>query len=438
VERAKQEATPSDESRLQSAVRKWEHLIEELESAMSSGQDGSSSMFRKRRLDTALTMSELHQRQRRRHKPPSDDTNGHADRDESRTVLESTLEDLLKRFSRGLPLDDRVLNKLLPDDGGGDSWNTTGKLMVAHPLSIQALLGYLFKPGSSRASSMVTRNKCARLIAMSVLAADSSAGNEPPAESESEETPEEKLTGMLLTASQLCELLENMMTFEVISDPTLASDDSSAGRKLCALALRSAPIAQGVIMWASEIAKGPDFVMSASYPTFAPSILSLARVISATHPFTRSAVLDIALVFLKHSNREVSYQKMNDLKLQALRLLIVLLVKGEVCAVLGSVTKRLRQQGTSEIDASLVRYFVGGLLDVMRPPFSLPLIRELGPMLTAPKCIDALRSSYFGESNKTRLSLLIKSFPDMLKKHPESCTKQDAAMVSTLQSIYCS
>lgn len=191
-------------------------------------------------------------------------------------------------------------------------------------------------------------------------------------------------------------------------------------------------------MWASDIAKGPDFVTSASYPTLAPSILSLARVISAKHPFTRSAVLDIGLVFLRHTNRELSYQKMNDLKLQALRLLIFLLVKGEVCAVLGSVTKRLRQQGTSEIDASLIRYFVGGLLDVMRPPLSLPLIRELGAMLTAPKCIDALRSSYFDESNKTRLSLLIKSFQDVLKKNADSCTKEDAAMVSTLQSIYCS
>lgn len=381
-------------------------------------------------------MSELHQRQRRRHKPPADGDD--VERDESRDTLESALEDLLKRYSRGLPLDERVLNKLLPEDGTDETSNTTGKLMVEHPLSIQALLGQLFKPGSSRASSMTTRNKCARLVALAVLATDSTVGKKPPPTSDSGESPTEILTGMLLTASQLCELLENMMTFEVISDPTSASDDSSAGRKLCALALRSAPIAQGVIMWASEIAKGPDFVTSASYPTFAPSILSLARVIGDKHPFTRSAVLDTALVFLKHSNREISYQKMNDLKLQALRLLIFLLVKGEVCAVLGSVTKRLRQQGTSEMDASLVRYFVSGLLDVMRPLFSLSLIRELGPMLMAPKCIEALRSSYFGEANKTRLSLLVKSFSDTLKTHSGSCTSEDAKIVSTLQSIYCS
>jgi negative elongation factor C/D len=440
VEKAKKQVASDDGRRLNAAIRKWQRLIEEFENAMSIGSSGSSTMLRKRRLDTSLLISELHQHQRRRHKPSPEDDNGHVDdRDESRDSLESALEDLLKRYSRGLPLDDRVLNKLLTTDGSDDPSTDAGKLMIEHPLSIQALLGQLFKPGSSRAGSMVTRSKCARLVAMAVLATDSVVGNEPPPALESEdESPIERLTETLLTASQLCELLENMMTFEVISDPTLASDDSSAGRKLCALALRNAPIAQGVIMWASEIAKGKDFVSSASYPTFAPSILSLARILSAKHPFTRSTVLDIALVFPKHSNRELSYQKMNDLKLQALRLLIFLLVKGEVRAVLGSVTRRLRQQGTTEMDASLVRYFVSGLLDVMQPPFSLPLVHELGSMLAAPKCIDALRSSYFGESNKTRLSLLVNSFPGVLRKHPESCNKEDAAMVSMLQSVYCS
>ncbi len=440
VEKAKKQVASDDGRRLNVAIRKWQRLIEEFENAMSIGSSGSSTMLRKRRLDTSLLISELHQHQRRRHKPSPEDDNGHVDdRDESRDSLESALEDLLKRYSRGLPLDDRVLNKLLTTDGSDDPSTDAGKLMIEHPLSIQALLGQLFKPGSSRAGSMVTRSKCARLVAMAVLATDSVVGNEPPPALKSEdESPIERLTETLLTASQLCELLENMMTFEVISDPTLASDDSSAGRKLCALALRNAPIAQGVIMWASEIAKGKDFVSSASYPTFAPSILSLARILSAKHPFTRSTVLDIALVFPKHSNRELSYQKMNDLKLQALRLLIFLLVKGEVRAVLGSVTRRLRQQGTTEMDASLVRYFVSGLLDVMQPPFSLPLVHELGSMLAAPKCIDALRSSYFGESNKTRLSLLVNSFPGVLRKHPESCNKEDAVMVSMLQSVYCS
>lgn len=406
--------------------------------AMSSATAGSSTLFRKRRLDIALTISELHQRQRRRHTPSSEGNGSDMDMDERRDELESALQNLLRRYSLGTPFDDRVLDKLLPVDGNEDSSNTIGKLLIAHPLSVKALLGQLFKPGSSRAGSMVTRNKCARLIAFSVIAADSAVENEPEDESDSEESPEEKLTGRFLTGCQLCELLENMMTFEVISDPGIVSDDSSAGRKLCALALKSAPIAQGVMMWAFEIANGPEFVTSASYPTLSPSILALVRVISAKHPFTRRAALDVALAFLKHSNSELSYKVQNALKERCLRLLLFLLAKGDITAVLGSITNRLRKQGTSEIDASLVRYFVGGLLDVLQPPYSIALIRELGPMLSAPKCVDALRSSYFGESNRNRLSELVNSFKDVLRKHPETCTREDSGTVSTLRSIYCS
>jgi hypothetical protein len=443
LEKAKEKDAPEDVSRLQGAIRKWERLGEELESAvvdpsMSSTTAGSSTLFRKRRLDIALTISELHQRQRRRHTPSSEWNGRDMDRDEHRDELESALENLLRRYSLGTPLDDRVLDKLLPADGDEESSDTIGKLLIAHPLSVKALLGQLFKPGSSRAASMITRNKCARLVAFSVLAADSAVGNELENESESEESPAEKLTSRFLTGCNLCELLENMMTFEVISDSGIVSDDSSAGRKLCALALNSAPIAQGVMMWAFEIASGPEFVSSASYPTLSPSILALVRVMSGVHPFTRRAALDVALVFLKHSNSELSYKVQNALKERCLRLLLFLLVKGEIAAVLGAITTRLRQQGTSEIDASLVRFFVGGLLDVLQPPFSITLIRELGTMLVAPKCMEALRSSYFGESNRKRLSELVHSFKAVLAGHADSCMREDSGTVSTLRGLYCS
>jgi hypothetical protein len=443
LDKAKEKDAPEDVARLQGAIRKWDRLCEELESAMvdpsmSSTIAGSSTLFRKRRLDIALTISELHQRQRRRHTPSSEGNDRDMDRDERRDELESALQNLLRRHSLGTPLGDRLLDKLLPADGDEDSSDTIGKLLIAHPLAVKALLGQLFKPGSSRATSMVTRNKCARLVAFSVLAADSAAGNELEDESESEESPAEKLTGRFLTGSNLCELLENMMTFEVISDSGIVSDDSSAGRKLCALALKSAPIGQGLMMWALEIARGPDFVISASYSTLSPSILALVRVISGVHPFTRRAALEVSLVFLKHSNSELTYKVQNALKERCLRLLLFLVVKGEIPAVLRAITTRLRHQGTSEIDASLVRYFVGGLLDVLQPPYSITLIQELGPMLLAPKCMDALRSSYFGESNRKRLSELVNSFKAVLGEHAESCTREDSGTVSTLRSIYCS
>lgn len=50
--------------------------------------------------------------------------------------------------------------------------------------------------------------------------------------------------------------LRTVMTFDVVSDPDLASDDSSAGRNLSALALRNAPIVHGVILWATDLVQG--------------------------------------------------------------------------------------------------------------------------------------------------------------------------------------
>ena len=62
-------------TRFRRAIRKWERLSQDLDFAMvdpssSASTAGSSGMgLRKRRLDVALTVSELHQRQRRRLKP---------------------------------------------------------------------------------------------------------------------------------------------------------------------------------------------------------------------------------------------------------------------------------------------------------------------------------------------------------------------------------
>ena len=69
---ARVELNASTSTRFRRAIRKWEKLGQDLESAMvdptaSTSASGSSSLSRERR-DVALTASELHQRQRRRHK----------------------------------------------------------------------------------------------------------------------------------------------------------------------------------------------------------------------------------------------------------------------------------------------------------------------------------------------------------------------------------
>jgi hypothetical protein len=127
-------------------------------------------------------------------------------------------------------------------------------------------------------------------------------------------------------------------------------------------------------------------------------------------PITRRLALDISLVFLKHSNPDISYQKVSAIKEQSLRLLIFLIAKGDVVAVFSAIASRLRDQGNSDLDASLIRFFMGGVLEIVRPPVSLIFVRAFAAVLECPRCLDAVRSSYFGEPHKTRLVELLSSF----------------------------
>ncbi len=88
----------------------------------------------------------------------------------------------------------------------------------------------------------------------------------------------------------------------------------SLGSQLTALCIPHSPVAQGFLIWAMERAKKKDFFLSPAYPTTAPGMLSLARIIAKHHFYCRSTVLQFTLLFLKHSNPELSYQKNQALK----------------------------------------------------------------------------------------------------------------------------
>lgn len=402
-----------------------------------------SPLFRKRRLDVALTISDLYQRQRRRRKPSIDQANGDKKHSDS---LESALLNLLRRNYLGTRMDDRLLDQLLQKETSLGATGEVGKLLVSHPLSVKVLLGHLFKPVATRVSSTQTKQKCARLVALAVIAAENAVREEATqlaygSLDQLSDTDEISITEMIILGSELCSQVENMVSFTVSADAIEVGEHSSIGRKLSTLAMKSASVAQGVVMWATEIARGPEFVTSASYPTLTPSILSLVRLVGCRHPFTRRSILDMAFIFLKHSNSEISYQKMNEIKEQTLRLLLFLLVKGEVTSVLGEMSRRLRQSGNSEMDASLIRYFFDGLLDILRPPYSLPLVRSMGQMLSAPRCVEALKSSYFNQPNKKRLVSVVQNFKETLADRGTGlsrCTDEDSALVTSLVTVYTS
>lgn len=424
-------------SRFKRAIRKWEMLGQNLETAMvdpntSSSVSGSSPLFRKRRLDVALTLSELQQRQRRRRRVDGSSGDGTT----KNSILETALMTFLRRYSIGIQVDDAILDPMLPkglDFSGADD---IGKLLIQHPLAVKALLGQLFLPGSTRVTSPVVKNKCARLIALSVLAAEKEALAEIEQEDSAMGSDEVALTRMILQGSQLCEQTETMVSFLVLTDSNIPAPSASPGQKLCSLAFACAPVAQGTVMWAREFTSGPEFAASASFPTLSTSILSLVRLICLRQPFARSDGVEIALAFLKHSNSDMSYQKVAEIKEKGLRLLLHLLVKGEVTSVLGKITSRLKEQGSALMDASLVRYFVSGLLEVVQSPVSIVFVRSIGALLKAPKCIDAVRTQYFGEPHRQRLVDLLRSFKDLRSSGGAKLASEDASLISSLLITY--
>ena len=434
-------AGSSSSSLYSRAIRKWERLSEDLQGAMVDPASAGSStpLFRKRRLDVAVTISELHQRQRRRFEPShGSEPNGGKDDDDTAKV-ETAVLNFLRRYSLGTQINDQTLDAMLPDGLRGDPTNHVGRLLLKRPLTIKALLGYMFKPGSQRISSIVIKNKCARLISLAVRYVEEGAIERAKSihQSSSSEFDEVSLVRMLSQGSQLCETLENMVSFIVTSGSEKNGAVSTPGERLCSLALSCPPVAQGVAIWAREVTKGSDFVSSASYPTLSPSILSLVRVLYLTHPFIRDDAMEVAFCFLQHSNSEISYQKINEIKEQSLRLLLFLCAKGEAPGVLGRLTTLLNQSGSSFLDASLIRYFVSGLLEVASVPYSIPFVRLLCGLLRSRVTLEAVKTRYFDEKSKGRLKKVIKYLSDLQTKGTQGkLTPQDVLMVKAVISSY--
>ena len=428
------------------AIRKWERLNEELQSAIMdpvAAAIGSTPLFRKRRLDVAMTISELYQRQRRR-LVPSEDTKHDSIRarpNSQRAQTESAVLEFLRRYSLGTQVDDRVLDEMLPKGLSGDSSNLVGKLMIQRPLTVKALLGYLYKPGSQRVSSATIQNKCARLASMAVQAAqDEALAKARKVDSSlTIEHDEVVLTRDLLEGSRLCEVLENMVSFLVASSETSRETPSEAspGQQLCALTMKCAAVAQGVAIWAREVTKGSEFVSSASYPTLSPSILSLMRVMFLKHPFVRDDAMEVAMCFLQHSNSEISYQTMNEIKEQSLRLLLFLCARGEAPMVLGLFTRLVAS--TTHLDASLIRYFISGLLQVAAAPYSVPFLRMLCQLLRTPTTSEAVKTSYFDEASKKQLSGIIRYMGGLETNGIHGkLSSEDAGLVRSVVTLYAS
>lgn len=177
---------------------------------------------------------------------------------------------------------------------------------------------------------------------------------------------------------------------------------------------------------------------SASYASISPNIMTLVRIIYMHHPFTGDDVCAVAFQFLKHVNTEVVYQTINILKEQSLRLLLFLCTRGEAPSVFDQLLKLLKDPGRSSLDASLIRYFISGLLEIASPPFSIPFIRSFMILLKAPASVDAVKTSYFDKESKARLAGIMKYLKTRVtgKLDARPLAKQDMALILSVLSIY--
>ena len=272
------------------AMRRWARLSEELETAMvlpdesTSAGTSTNAIIRKRRLDIALTTSELHQRQRRRVAPNS--SAAAPKKSVMRDNLDSAVEKLIRKYSMGVVIDNETAEALLRASYGSEK-QIIGDVLNAHPVSLAALLAYLFKPGRLRVRSLEMRHKCAKLIALASYSASvalSKIGK--GVEGASVEDNVDEFTKILLRGSQLCEQIETMVSFIVVDEVDF-KEGASVGRELSSLCIKNPAVAQGALLWSIERGSSLEFVDSAAYPTLAPSILSLARIISIHHPLSR-------------------------------------------------------------------------------------------------------------------------------------------------------
>ena len=247
----------------------------------------------------------------------------------------------------------------------------------------------------------------------------------------------------IFEACQLCETIENMVSFTINESPI--NGDTSVGNRLCLLCKKSAVIAQGVILWARELASGSDFIASASYVTLTPCILGIARLIAKAHRFTRRAVLDLGIIILKHklaSSRERSYQQSQSLKEQCIRLLVWLIALGEAPSTFSSLA-RVVSEDDSIVDASLIRYFITACLQIIcvsdeptMRKFSISFITTMCNLLCMKQFSDALNSTYFDIKTKVMLNRLLEIFLSTAKTKATKITAKDRLKLLKLKELY--
>jgi hypothetical protein len=145
----------------------------------STSQSSFNALAKKRRINIALSVHELKQRQRRRIDTdlPSSSSTSKPSNSSTHTV-DSAIIELMKRHCIGVAVDEFNLNQLLKtptkdqtEDDSTSYFDELGTSLIQHPLAVDALMHALYIPGGRMKSSTI-KAKCAKLIAMAVIASE--------------------------------------------------------------------------------------------------------------------------------------------------------------------------------------------------------------------------------------------------------------------------
>ena len=126
----------------------------------------------------------------------------------------------------------------------------------------------------------------------------------------------------------------------------------------------------------------------------------------------------------------MAHQKMESIKEQCLRLMLLLSAQGLCIEVISAVMGKLQKNGSSELDSALIRYFVSGLLDTVQPPLSEPFCNSFGGLLVERQCVDALKSQHFEKDRRAQLIQLINQI------ETQAAWTDVQPLLSTVKSVY--
>ena len=190
---------------LSRAIKKWSRIAEELEDHMmkcpsstaTSRSQSFNALARKRRMDISLTVNDIQQRQRRRrlnttNSPSSSSTS--LSQKNNLHALDSAIMALMRRHSMGVAIDETILDQLFcmspsnnqKEDDSLSFFEQIGSSLIRHPLAIDAFMHALFVP-DGRIKSIGIKTKCAKLVAMVVIASEKKLIETLPDEDKSED-----------------------------------------------------------------------------------------------------------------------------------------------------------------------------------------------------------------------------------------------------------